>query len=209
MINIPYINKGIFPSEMNAFIDMAEKYACSAVIESGILHGYSTRYLCEWAKSLRKRTYIIPQIYSCEKQILPEVEKYLKETYSKELTLYTNEDSFNVFPKILSGQSFANPFFNTAVLIDGPKQELALQLKDMCFEYSQVQFVAIHDLRKELAVHGDYNTISGYGPHEEFLDEQVGDYKTKYPKGTGLTFFINKKKRQNLNKDSNGWTEQE
>jgi tRNA A58 N-methylase Trm61 len=150
----------IFPSEM--FLFYCEAKACEAdhIIESGVGHGGSTRYLARLFPSAR--------ITSVDKN-----------EGHPGLTEFRKGDATQLLPEIVKYSHRKN----IAILIDGPKKQKAINLAGNLLQDSRVHFVAVHDLPD-----GDSHTKSwrdNYG----FLDANVGEYLKHYPNGPGLMVF--------------------
>ncbi len=96
-------------------------------------------------------------------------------------------DSVETIPNLVE----ASTAQRIAILIDGPKGEVAVQLAEKLLESEKVSFVAVHDLTPELVGNHANSQNKTFRDNFGFLDDKVGSYKEKYPNGPGLTIFSN------------------
>ena len=161
--HIPYQPKSIFPSEMFLFTTLVAMTGVDHIVESGGRAGGSTSYLSK----------LSIKIDSVSDSPVDGIKTH-------------SGDGCLLVPKIISA-SKANKI---AVLIDGPKDQAAVDLANEVLKDERVQFVAVHDLVGNLAAKGVIHSHDVNDLTKE-LDAQIGDYLAKYPKGPGLTIFSN------------------
>lgn len=170
---VPYRNKGIFYSELFTFLWWCHVKQAHTILESGSLYGFSTEFLCQYWPG---------HVYSVDRQRLHNLDMPNLLTIQGEA-----EDEI---PRLIK----QNYMHNVGILIDGPKGDKALALKDECFKYNNVKVVAIHDLPE-----GKGELIHTHSPYWRMFLDSVGfqfdsyietDYAAKYPKGPGMAIFI-------------------
>src|SRR5690606_23901300 len=128
----PYKSGGILPSELAAFLSLAEAREVDAIIESGRSLGYSTEVLANWSQSRQ-----IP-IHSIETHPIAIVDEELRFKYV-DLSLH-REDGLTAVPRL--SQQYQRP----AILLDGPKGEKALALWQSVSDHCV--FGAVHDVSR-------------------------------------------------------------
>ncbi len=160
---LPYLPKAIFPSEMFMFYYIAKGKEVDCVIESGVGNGGSTNYL--------DALFPDAEIISVD---LGDV-KLTRELHPR-IEFIKGDGSIEV-PRIVDRAIGKN----IGVLIDGPKNDLAIELANKLVD--KVRFIAIHDLPP-------FDTHSrSFRKNFGFLDSNVGAYLKKYPNGPGLRIF--------------------
>ena len=167
---IPYINKGIFYSEMYLFLCACALDGVRVVYESGVKYGFSTR--------------IMDKAFCGGVVISYDLDLSAIEPYNWLRTNFIEGDATDLIPKALDANGDAT---RAAVLIDGPKGERALQLKDACLKYPCCKLVGVHDVAPghgESAHSHDYAFRKQHGRELDALIQ--GEYALKYPKGPGL-----------------------
>lgn len=170
----PHAEKSIFFSELFLFLREADKASTELYLESGTFKGWSAKFIA---------TYTGKQTYTIDRSRHPDLDAVFDMTAP---ILYIKGDSTQELPTIL--KSCTRP---VSVLIDGPKEEAALALKDICLSFPCVKLVAIHDLPP-----GFGETLHSWDPSYRaeagMLDALIqGSYIDKYPKGPGLGIWIN------------------
>jgi len=167
----PYINKGIFYSELYLFLCCCWLNGVKVIYESGVKYGFSTMIMDQAFRGV---------IFSHD------VDLSLLREFKWRRTTFIEGDSTELIPKALG----ENGFTRAAVLIDGPKGDKALALKDECLQYECCKVVGVHDVQPG---HGESMHSYDYGfrkTHGEDLDSLIDtDYALKYPKGPGLALW--------------------
>jgi hypothetical protein len=166
---VPYVRKGMFYSEVFLFLQHCAQARVDCVIESGVRDGISTRLLHGAFRG---------EICSIERR---------REVAAPVAGAMVYGDACTVLPALLAG-----PYLHrrVGILIDGPKDGVALALKDTCLAYPATQVVGIHDLPP-----GGGETAHSFD--EAFratagdpLDALIVDpYREKYPRGPGLAIW--------------------
>lgn len=163
---IPYINKGIFYSELYLFLRECHRRRVDLIIESGVKHGFSTRIIAQAYDG---------NVISIDREIA------IKPINHKSTLI--EGDSIQIIPELLERHADKR----IGVLLDGPKGLKALALKDACLSHPAVKLVGIHDVARgngERLHSHDESFRARYGRK---LDEMIHtDYAAKYPNGPGL-----------------------
>lgn len=164
---LTYRPKAVFPSEMFLFYAKARAAGADRVVESGICFGGSTSYLA---------------------RLFPGAVTSIGLNIAGALGLKVDlirGDSTLLMPGVVDRFEGGS----VAILIDGPKGQTALTLKDRMLRKENVRFVAVHDLAFEPGDH----VIDSHAPdfREDFgvLDTHVGEALKKHPRGPGLSIF--------------------
>jgi hypothetical protein len=164
----PYRDKGIFYSEAFLFLEACRWQRVNALVESGVKGGMSTQ--------------LLRAAFAGEMTSIDQVPCRVPAGVT-----FVRGDAFVAIAPILR----ARPHARVGILIDGPKGTLALALKDRCFEYPQVRFVAIHDQPRG---HGEAAHSHNRGFRSDVgtrLDALIAsDYAAKYPSGPGLALWF-------------------
>lgn len=164
---IPYVDRGMFFSELYLFSLYCWRAGVTAIIESGVRNGLSTRVLhALW-----------PDVTSIERRL-----DRLPEGFPFEVLL---GDGLTVVPELVADR----PNTSLGVLIDGPKGEHARLLRELVFAYPNVLVAAIHDQPKGLGEHV-HTTDAEFRPIREALDRGIPEeYRLKFPEGPGLSIW--------------------
>jgi len=161
--DIPYLHRGMFFSYVYLFVQRCLDHGVTAVIESGVRNGLSTRILHRvWpghVTSVEYRPSHLPPQFP--------------------------------FPVLVGNGGVLVPeWLRTApasaigVLCDGPKGAKAFPLRDQCFRFPAVQVVGIHDVPRHVgeSVHShdpDFRQAIG-----DALDARIAaDIRARYPHG--------------------------
>lgn len=135
---------GMWYSELFIFALMCEYLDCDSIIESGRARGVSTEILSQYFEDSIEITSIDNRPNSEDAKI---AEEKLAGARNVELKY---GDSTSILSDLVGEQ--------TAVLIDGPKNDTALQLAIELLENHNVPLVAIHDLDKD-RLHRDLSEL--------------------------------------------------
>lgn len=168
---LPYRTKGMFFSELFLFLRACDERNVDVIIESGVKHGGSTHVLAAafWGR-----------LISIDRAFLPS----FMETRPANVDLI-EDDARLAIPRIVGHLQPTGR--RVGVLIDGPKGDAALALKDVCLQSAAVEVVGIHDLppgRGEFR-HSHDPTFRQYFGRD--LDRLVSAAAAaKYPYGPGL-----------------------
>lgn len=182
--DLNYIEKGIFFSEMFFFLEECKRLNINTVAESGVRQGMSTRVL------MLASNY---KIFSVDKDL-----RRSPVWQGSKRHRYIKGDSMVCLLELI------NDFYwrDFAILIDGPKRELAIELKNILLARYNVRLVAIHDLMIDdpLAADADNHSQCGAfrddGPGAELDDMITPKYRLKYPNGPGLAIWENKRNHE-------------
>lgn len=164
----PYVAKGIFYSELFLFLETCARRGVQRVIESGVKHGFSTRML---HAAFPGPLISVDQV-AC---VTPPGVHFVK------------GNALAVVPLIAERMSDRR----LGILIDGPKGDAALALKDACALIPSVHVVAVHDAQR-----GGGETFHSQDPaFRKFagceLDALITHaYAAKYPVGPGLAVWV-------------------
>lgn len=173
--SIPYEAKGIFYSEMFLFLQACQQVATDIIIESGTYLGFSTQLL---ANAFQGPILTVDQ----HQKLVPEMH-----IWGNNVQAFQG-DSFDAIPGLITRLP---ELATVGILIDGPKDEKALELKDRCFEFPAVKVVGIHDIEPmpcQAAHSWDQNYRKSVGQKLDTLIDHP--YAQKYPKGPGLGIWI-------------------
>lgn len=122
--DLPYLNRGIFFSELYLFISACQAEGVTAVVESGVRNGLSTRVLHRFwpsaVTSFEYRPSHVPADFAFP---------------------VTFGDGVALVPQRLDALRDQI----VGVLIDGPKGSRGLKLRDECLARQCVSVVAVHD----------------------------------------------------------------
>lgn len=164
---VPYVDRGMFYSELYLFSLYCWRAGVVEIIESGVRNGMSTRVLHAWwpcVTSVERRPDRVPQSFPFK---------------------VIAGDGSVLLPALIEIRRSVR----VGVLIDGPKGPDARALRARVFEYPNVVVAAIHDQPKGLGemVH---TTDDEFRPYREALDQQVPEeYRQKFPNGPGLSIW--------------------
>lgn len=166
----PYVPKGVFYGELFLFLEACWLAEVSMLIESGVKFGFSTRVL---RAAFRGPMMSIDR----ERSITPAGVDFKQ------------GDAVLMIPQILA----RTPTQRYGILIDGPKGEVAIALKDTCLRYESVRVVAIHD-----APRGRGESVHSLDPvYREYAGRELDaliehPYAAKYPDGPGLAVWVHR-----------------
>ena len=136
---------GMWYSEIFIFCLLCDYFECTDIIESGRARGVSTEILSNYYEGADVTIISIDNRPGSKDAEI--AEKELSDV--KNISLKYG-DSTEIIPDIINEQ--------TAVLIDGPKGDTALQMGMSLLEDTDVPFIAIHDLNKDV-FHRDLSTL--------------------------------------------------
>ena len=223
---LTYFAQGIFFSEGFAFVNFCKIFDCDVVIESGLRFGGSTRmFLNYFDDEIEINTNDLMDLQFAG-QIQNTIDDIKKNYPNRNWNFYPGDGEKVVIDLIKKYEGK-----KIAILLDGPKYELALKIQEKCFEFDNVKFVAIHDMGqgpwnrrshvKEITVpitelRGKDNFIFSTDSlwyRNEFANK-VDDtihlnkmnsvwrkFKSKYPFGCGLVFCENPKNTLKFKKE--------
>ena len=120
--------RGIWISELFAFAAWAWALGIDCIVESGIAHGQSTDILRQ----------CFSRVYSIDHAVMPDVAARL----IRDGVQVSSADAHVVLMPIVEQLVAAG--YHTAVLLDGPKGEPAVELGLRCLDHGAV-FFAVHD----------------------------------------------------------------
>lgn len=135
-LGLSHVDRGILPSEMHAACAIMKRLGVKRIIESGRWLGFSTEALAAYFKDEDVHIDSIEFVRNergieCEKRLAP----------YKKVRLYYG-DAKLLLPGLLAQQKD----IPTAILLDGPKGELAVRiLKEVLSEYNTIVVAFIHD----------------------------------------------------------------
>jgi hypothetical protein len=170
---VPYRRKGMFYSEVFAFLQACERRSVTHLIESGVKFGMSTKLLSSaWHG----------EIIAIDKDAAA-----FDATYPG--VRMVQGDSRVLIPRLLKEASLAHR--RVGVLIDGPKGAAALALKDLCLRTEACYVVGVHDMP---STEGHCHTHDpAWASVREALDKHLPDeWRRKYPMGSGLALWEKK-----------------
>jgi len=142
-----YSMRGILHSEMLLFVTHLDYFGIEHVIESGRAEGQSTKIIAKWISNKTRFDSI-------------DIEKEKKD-YSQYNVNIHQGNSISTIPKLLSNKK-------TAILIDGPKGEKALELAKKLLKHKNIAFVALHDFHKDTYVRNEAEKL---GMHSSASDD--------------------------------------
>jgi hypothetical protein len=149
----------MFNSELLLFLTVAELLDVDRVIESGRYRGYSTQILAEYFTDSG------PSVVSINLRQGTEADRIARERLSGMTTELKYGDSRETLPEELVDSS--------AVLIDGPKGDAALELALELLDREKTALVAVHDLASD-TFHRDVSellfTKTLYSDNEKYVD---------------------------------------
>lgn len=131
----PYEPRGILHSEMALIIHTCRQFGVRMVIESGRARGQSTYMLAKYMPDVLIR--------SVELRDHPDEEFAWQRLNGFENVILHRGDGADWLPALSKDADVA-----TAVLLDGPKGEAAVDILNQCFEYPHVMAGFIHDMRR-------------------------------------------------------------
>jgi hypothetical protein len=164
----PYVPKGVFYGELFLFLEVCWHARVSTLIESGVKFGFSTRML--------RTTFRGPMI-SIDRE----------PCRTPEGVDFVQGDAMQEIPRILARM----PGQRYGILIDGPKGDVAIALKNTCLDHESVRVVAVHD-----APRGRGETFHSLDPvYREYAGRELDaliehPYAAKYPDGPGLAVWV-------------------
>lgn len=165
---VPYQPKGMFYSEVYFFLQVCASHGVKTILESGVKWGMSTRLLGATFPGTIMAVEQTPLIRS-----VPGVQ-------------LLEGDSMVILPRLVRRFAPSEP---VAVLIDGPKGQRGLQLKDDCLR-AGAKVVGVHDQASGRGESKHTHTASAYRQQASALDRFVSDeYRRKYPHGSGLAIW--------------------
>jgi predicted O-methyltransferase YrrM len=161
----PYRAKGMFYSEVFLFLLACEAQQVTRVVESGVNEGMSTALLA---------TRYAGRMWSIDQRRV-RVPRGVTFVYG---------DATALMPDVLRHAKG-----RIGVLIDGPKGDDALALKEACWANRRVKVVAVHDVPVECGA-----TQHSHSPEYRCLsrlDASIpSDYRATYPDGPGLGVWV-------------------
>lgn len=172
----PYRRKGMFYSEVFLFLQACQRQRVDLIIESGVKFGMSTRLLSGAGPG---------EIISID-----------RDGILLDAALYPNvrmiqSDSRVAVPQLLK-QAGWEPPRRVGVLIDGPKGQAALDLKEVCLRWPACRLVGVHDVAAGKG-ESSHSQEPRFVHIRERLDRFVPDvWRRKYPVGPGLGLWEKK-----------------
>ena len=135
--------RGIMFSEGFALFSAIKDTGASVVLESGTAYGGSCEMMAMMNPDVQILTTDLHEMYQSESFSKKRLNKYKN-------VLCKTENSFDLFPKVLSNPSVKNVF----LFIDGPKGYQALYLANRLIKRfsEKIVSVAIHDVRHDSSV---------------------------------------------------------
>ena len=161
-----YQRRGMFYGEVFLFLQAVDAHRCNVVVESGVMFGLSTRLLSAAFRG---------QLISIDRD----------ETVEIEGVSVVHADALHVVPTYVK----QHRALGVGVLIDGPKGEDALRLKDACLRLG-ARVVGVHDQPRGI---GEtlHSHEERYDAERERLNRFVSaKYLKKYPRGSGLAVWL-------------------
>lgn len=148
--SLPVVSSAILPSEAFFFHGLVDMVGASAIVESGIGNGGSTRAACAWARALPGR-----RVFAVERAPLaPALLQALRAACGGLLELYAG-DAFSVLDAVLLRAANSNNS-RVALLLDGPKGRVAVRLALQALRrFSRLVVVAVHDVFRRDARYRD------------------------------------------------------
>lgn len=188
--NIPYLDNGIFDSELFAMYSFFQKLQCDLFIESGICYGYSTNIMLQTLNA---------------QHIGIDISKEYLPYYTKFTTQFTNfqfivGNSFDIIPNLIENNANKKIFIS----IDGPKEDKAIQLKNICIKYDNVLAVSVHDnvdtnTRNVFSTKNNesfnkkyFDILNTKQKNKKHSDNKNNSYVDVYPDGPGLVIYTKK-----------------
>jgi hypothetical protein len=155
----PYEPRGILHSEMALIIHTCRRLGVRRVIESGRARGQSTYMLAKYLPDAN--------IHSVELRDHPD-EAIARDRLAPypNVALYCGDGAVLLPEAARAFDSHKGP---TALLLDGPKGEAAVNILEECFRYPHVVVGFIHDMRR--LDHG------GPSPHRAVAVERLPDHR--------------------------------
>lgn len=185
---------GIFPSEALLMLSLIDALNCTTILESGRARGYSTRIFAEFF--IQDKISIFSIDIDKDSKDAKYAESNLKQ-YKNLNLLYG--DSIQILPQLIKK--------DTAVFIDGPKNDSALLLAINCLKNKNVKVVFIHDLRKTIFQRDIAEMLFPaiyFADDEKFLEkynflnkELIPKYNPRY---TALGVIVNTNGAMNIKK---------
>lgn len=165
----PYVQSGMFFSELFLFLNICEREGVDVIIESGVKRGNSTRVI-----AALKRYPLISIDY---KNFLLTPMKGVK---------FVKGNALEVVPPLLEKHKGKR----IGMLLDGPKNEKGRAFKDVCLTYPQVRVVAVHDTQA-----GFGETMHSHNPEvraiNAVLDRHIPEpFNSAAPQGPGLGVWV-------------------
>jgi hypothetical protein len=166
---IPYVRKGVWYSEIYLFLSCCLNAGVTLVVESGVKYGMSTRLLAA--------TFGGPVI-SIDRDF---------EIEAPERVHFIAGDVQEILPRVLAEARRQT----IGLLIDGPKDAIAIALKDAAFMYPHVAVVGVHDLDASCGADFHSHAEGFRATYGRALDLPVIEpYASKYPDGPGIGVWV-------------------
>ena len=217
--HLTYYRQGIFFSEGFSFCNFYDIFECDIIIESGLRFGGSTRMFLNYFDN----DTIIKTNDLCSETTKNDIKNtinLIREEHPKRDWAFYPGDGKKVVIDLI--KKYENTDKKIAILLDGPKYDLALEIQEMCFKFNNVKFVAIHDMgqgpyNRRINVKYITNSIDKLRKLDNFIfstdsswyrkkyankidtiingnDKVWKKFKKKYPFGCGLIFLLNPNK---------------
>ena len=140
--HLTYFKNGIFFSEGFAFINFFKMFNCDILIESGLRYGGSTRMFLNFFDN--STTILTNDLFEQHTKDIGNTLNLIKKDYNNRNWKFYPGDGEKVILDLI--KKYENTDKKIAVLIDGPKYEIALKIQEECLKFKNVKFVAIHDI---------------------------------------------------------------
>lgn len=161
----PYERRGILNSEMALILVTCRELGIKVMIESGRARGQSTYILAKYLPDVI--------VHSVEARPGPDTEFGIARLAGMPNVALHTGDGGVLLPKLASASDLP-----TAILLDGPKGERAVNVLAECFAYPHVRVGFIHDMRRL-----DYGAPSPHRaaavnrfPNAAFSDDGIADH---------------------------------
>ena len=117
-------------------------FNCDILIESGLRYGGSTRMFLNFFDN--STTILTNDLFEQHTKDIGNTLNLIKKDYNNRNWKFYPGDGEKVILDLI--KKYENTDKKIAVLIDGPKYEIALKIQEECLKFKNVKFVAIHDM---------------------------------------------------------------
>jgi hypothetical protein len=165
----PYVESGMFFSELYLFLSLCAQHDVNLIIESGVKRGNSTRIIA-----------------ATKKWPLISIDRMHFHIKPPQGVRFYKGNAFDLMPELLTKHASKR----IAVLLDGPKNHKGRTLKDTCLTYPQVRLVGCHDTQP-----GFGETFHSHDPalrmQNGVLDRFIPEpWLSAKPNGPGLGVWV-------------------
>ena len=216
--HLTYYRQGIFFSEGFSFCNFCEIYDCDIIIESGLRFGGSTRMFLNYFDDTT--TIETNDLFIENTEDIKNTINLIRKEYPKRKWNFYPGDGKKVVIDLI--KKYENTDKKIAILLDGPKYDLALEIQELCFKFNNVKFVAIHDMgqgpyNRRINIKSITNSIDKLRKLDNFIfstdslwyrkkyaeriDTEINGnnkiwnkFKKRYTFGCGLVFLLNPNK---------------